>query len=445
MTRSELSTSHFWARRRTRARPSKPSASHAGCAARAARASSATCSAVVSRTWAMTSPVAGFSTAISPAAVAVPLVAGCSSTVATALAPTSFDGVSNTTVGRDVARRTRPRRPRRALPRLAHGRGAPALALHPLPVGGRGHARRVLSGQSRAALRARLARRPPRPAPPRLPVRDLRLPPPGRADLLRRVRVGRGHRLGLGTDRGPPRRAARPARARVRAGAPSGRGGDRRRARGRPRRARRARRRGGALRRAAAAHARPLAREGHCLDADRLDRAVAAVGLRRADALDHVLTAGDLAEDRVLAVQPGALVRGDDEELRPVGVRPRVGHGQRPAHDLVVVDLVLELVAGTARAGALRAAALDHEVGDDAVEDEPVVEALTGELLEVADGLRGVLVEQLEGDLAFARLHHGLGHGDSSGSSGTGRWARALSRAARARRCAGAVRRWAAG
>src|SRR3954451_1261807 len=162
---------------------------------------------------------------------------------------------------------------------------------------------------------------------------------------------------------------------------------------------------------------------------------VAAVGLRRADALDHVLTAGDLAEDRVLAVQPGALVRGDDEELRPVRVRPRVGHGQRAAHDLVVVDLVLELVAGTARAGALRAAALDHEVGDDAMEDEPVVEALTGELLEVADGLRGVLVEQLEGDLAFAALHHGLGHGTgSSRSSGTGEWARALSRAARARR-----------
>src|SRR5512133_3141810 len=299
MTRSEWSTTHFWARRRILPRPSKPSASHAGCAARAARASSATCSAGMSGTWAMTSPVAGFSTAMSPAAVAVPLVAGCSSTVATALAPASFDGVSNPTAGSGGARRT--------------------------------------------------------------------------------------------DDAGA------------------------------------------------------LAGEGHGLDADRLDRAVAAVGLRRADALDHVLTAGDLAEDRVLAVQPRALVSGDDEELRPVGVRSCVGHGKRAADDLVIVDLVLELIARTARAGALGAAALDHEVGDDAVEDQPVVEALAGELLEVADCLRGVLVEQLEGDLAFAGLHHGLGHGDSSGSSGTGRWARALSRAARARRCAGAVRRWAAG
>ena len=179
----------------------------------------------------MTSPVAGFSTAMSPAAVAVPLVAGCSSTVATALAPASFDGVSNTTVGSDVARRTRPRRAGRGLPRLAHRRRAPALALHPVPLGGGGHARRVLPGQPRAALRARLARRRRTTAPPRLPVRDLRLPPPGRADLLRRVRVGRGHRRGVGTDRGPPRRAARRARARVRAGAPPRRGGDRRGAR----------------------------------------------------------------------------------------------------------------------------------------------------------------------------------------------------------------------
>ena len=157
-------------------------------------------------------------------------------------APASFDGVSNTTVGSDVARRPRPRRAGRGLPRLAHRRRAPALALHPVPLGGRGHARRVLPGQPRAALRARLARRAARPAAPRLPVRDLRLPPPRRADLLRRVRVGRGHRLGVGADRGPPRRAARRARARVRAGAPPRRGGDRRRPRRRPRRARRARR-----------------------------------------------------------------------------------------------------------------------------------------------------------------------------------------------------------
>jgi hypothetical protein len=65
----------------------------------------------------------------------------------------------------------------------------------------------------------------------------------------------------------------------------------------------------------------------------------------------------------VLAVQPRRRLGGDDEELRAVGVRAGVGHRQRAADDLVLVDLVLEGVAGAAAAGALRAAALDHEVG----------------------------------------------------------------------------------
>jgi hypothetical protein len=66
------------------------------------------------------------------------------------------------------------------------------------------------------------------------------------------------------------------------------------------------------------------------LDPDRLDRAVAAVGLRRADALDDVLAAGDLAEDGVLAVEPRALVGGDDEELRAVGVGPALAIASAP-------------------------------------------------------------------------------------------------------------------
>src|SRR6266545_5850965 len=249
MTRSTLSTTHFCARRSTRPRPSKPSASHAGCAARAARASSATCSAPRSGTCAMTSPVAGFSTAISPAPAPAPSVVVCSVTLANALL---------------LPRSTRCRR---------------------------------------------------------------------------------------------------------------------------------------------------LAVDAQRLDADRVDGAVARVGLSAADPVDDVHPARDLAEDRVLAVEPRGLLGGHDEELRAVGVGARVGHRQRAAHHLVLVDLVLEGVAGAAGAGALRAAALDHEVGDDAMEDEPVVEALAGQLLEVADRLGGLVVEQLEGDLALGRLHQGLGHG----------------------------------
>ncbi len=67
--------------------------------------------------------------------------------------------------------------------------------------------------------------------------------------------------------------------------------------------------------------------------------------------VDHVLAAGDLAENGVLAVQPiGDDVR--DEKLAAVGVRAGVGHRERA--DLVLVrialGLVFELVAGAAAA-----------------------------------------------------------------------------------------------
>ena len=119
----------------------------------------------------------------------------------------------------------------------------------------------------------------------------------------------------------------------------------------------------------------------------------------------------DAAEDGVLAVQPGRRLGGDDEELGAVGVGAGVGHRQRAALDLVLVELVLEGVAGAAAAGALRAAALDHEVGDDAVEDEPVVEAVGGELAEVLDRLRRVVVVQLDDDRPGVGLKRRLRHG----------------------------------
>jgi hypothetical protein len=110
----------------------------------------------------------------------------------------------------------------------------------------------------------------------------------------------------------------------------------------------------------------------------------------------------------VLAVEPRRGLGGDDEELRPVRVRARVRHREGAALDLVLVELVLELVAGAAGAGALGAAALDHEIGDHAVEGEAVVEAVLGQLAEVRDRLRGVLVVELDRDRPGVRVQHSL-------------------------------------
>src|SRR5271165_1298445 len=157
---------------------------------------------------------------------------------------------------------------------------------------------------------------------------------------------------------------------------------------------------------------RALLGDGERLDAGRLGRPVAGVGGNGLELLHHVHPIADLAEHRVLAVEPRTGIRRDDEELRAVRVRPGVGHRERAPDDLVGVDLVGERVAGAARAGTLRAAALDHEVLDDAVEAEPVVEAVGSQLAEVLDGVGSILVEQLEHDRPLRRLHRGGGHGD---------------------------------
>jgi hypothetical protein len=82
-TRSALSMIHVRMRIITCARASKPSACQAGCAARPTRAASAIRSAERSGTWAITSPVAGFSTGISaPTPWPSALLAAVASTLA---------------------------------------------------------------------------------------------------------------------------------------------------------------------------------------------------------------------------------------------------------------------------------------------------------------------------------------------------------------------------
>src|SRR5690606_23060058 len=84
-------------------------------------------------------------------------------------------------------------------------------------------------------------------------------------------------------------------------------------------------------------------------------------------------------EDGVLALQP-LRCSDSDEELRTVGSASANGAGVchcehvRLVEVEVRVDLIVELVAGATRSVAEGIAALDHEAGDDAVEDNAVVE-----------------------------------------------------------------------
>ncbi len=162
---------------------------------------------------------------------------------------------------------------------------------------------------------------------------------------------------------------------------------------------------------------------GDALDGDGLEdngafRAVHAVAGDSADLLDDVVAFDDFAEDGVFAGEPGGGSYGD-EELAAVGVGAGVCHGQL-AFFLEAVTraagFVGEAVAGASHAGAFRIAPLDHELGDDAVEDSSVVELVAlltgaapflcafGEADEVGDGFGGVLLEEFADDCALIGL-----------------------------------------
>ena len=108
-----------------------------------------------------------------------------------------------------------------------------------------------------------------------------------------------------------------------------------------------------------------------------LERPVPRISPSRTNPIHNIHSRDNLTEDSVLAVEMRRGSQGD-EELAAVCAGPAVGHGQDALArvDERAVKLVLELCAvdrGAAAAGACRVAALDHEVGDDAVENDVVV------------------------------------------------------------------------
>ena len=94
----------------------------------------------------------------------------------------------------------------------------------------------------------------------------------------------------------------------------------------------------------------------------------------------------------MLPIQPRRW-RQRNKELTPVRILPAVGHTQnsRPGVFQAGIYLIFELFAidGSATAaGTSRIAGLQHEVWDDAVEDDVVVVAALGEGGEVVAGLK---------------------------------------------------------
>ena len=117
-------------------------------------------------------------------------------------------------------------------------------------------------------------------------------------------------------------------------------------------------------------------------------------------------TIGDIAEACILTIQEVAVFM-HDEELAAAGVGIlSAGHGEHTAivmqtiGNAVCHEFTLDAVAGATHAGAVGAAALDHEAGNNAVENEAVVIALVCKRNEVINAFGSDFGIELANDLA---------------------------------------------
>jgi len=126
------------------------------------------------------------------------------------------------------------------------------------------------------------------------------------------------------------------------------------------------------------------------------------------DLLDDVHAFNDGAEDDMLAIQPGGLSRAD-EELGPVGVGASVRHRQDSRSGVLEGEvLVLELFPvdglSTSSVSIGEISTLAHEVGDDTVENGPLVAVA---LLPSAQGTE--VLRRLGNDV-IPKLHNDAAH-----------------------------------
>src|SRR5687768_18077326 len=112
---------------------------------------------------------------------------------------------------------------------------------------------------------------------------------------------------------------------------------------------------------------------------------------------------GDLAPDRILIVEEAGVLEAD-EELAVGAVRIlRARHRGGAADVGLAAELGPEVgLVGTAHAAPGRVAALGHEAGDDAVEDDPVVETFLDQLPYPGDVPGREIGPKLDDDVAAA-------------------------------------------
>ena len=136
------------------------------------------------------------------------------------------------------------------------------------------------------------------------------------------------------------------------------------------------------------------------------------IRLHGGDGVDNVQPVRDLAEPSILAVEMRRVLVHDKKLAAGRVGTLRARHRQHAARMLerivhaVCLEFPLDAVAGVAVPLAERTAALEHEAGNDAVEDQAVVKAFFDERNKIVDGIGCDIGIQLGGD------HAAVFHGD---------------------------------
>src|SRR5688572_31777079 len=87
-----------------------------------------------------------------------------------------------------------------------------------------------------------------------------------------------------------------------------------------------------------------------------------------------------------------------NKKLAPVRAWPGIGHRDYPGfmRQGITLEFILKTIAWTPSTTAGRVSALDHEVANDPVEGDPIIEAFTGQEDKVVDGLGSILRGKLQ-------------------------------------------------
>src|SRR5439155_16197244 len=112
----------------------------------------------------------------------------------------------------------------------------------------------------------------------------------------------------------------------------------------------------------------------YAIEADGSVGAIVTIARQRGDFICNVLAFDHFAKNSVLIVEPRCRCNSD-KKLATVAIGSGIGHGKFAGLGVFQrrMKFVGEFVARSAHAGALWAAALNHEIGNDAVEDESII------------------------------------------------------------------------